>query len=61
MTLLTAAGYGAGTYLIVRGLAMLVKRGKGPEGWDIRVYPFTMALWAVAGAAVAYLMQRGVV
>ena len=50
MTPFAAACYGAGAYLLVRGLATLVKRGRGPEGWSIRVYPFTMLLWAGVGA-----------
>ena len=57
MTPLDWAGYGAGTYLIVRFLAVLVKRGRGPEGWNIRVYPFTMALWAIIGAFVPAMLQ----
>ena len=53
MTPLAAAGYGAGAYLIVRFIAMLVKRGRGPEGRRIRVYPLTLFLWAfIAGGLV---------
>ncbi len=53
--MLDAAGYGAAAYLIVRGISTLVKWGKGPEGWNIRVYPVTMLLWAGIGMAALLL------
>ncbi len=56
MTTLDAAGYGAAAYLITRGISTLVKWGRGPEGWNIRVYPVTMALWACLGAAAFFFL-----
>lgn len=50
MTPFDGACYGMVVYLVIRGISTLAKQGEGPEGWSIRVYPFTMLLWAGAGA-----------
>ncbi len=57
MTPFEGACYGAGLYLFVRGAATLLKRGQGPEGWKIRVYPLTLLIWASLGALVPITME----